>query len=119
MGNNNTPVNVYVSLHDGVITEIDVSFGMIYWGEILPILDQKYGPNWNVERDDMPVINFEDKKTTVLERVSLEHVTHGTNRLTGDHCEIRATNIDIVFEHHDAYGPYHSDFVIKLISKNF
>jgi helix-turn-helix resolvase-like protein len=26
---------------------------------------------------------------------------------------------DIVFEHQDAFGPYHSVFVIKLISKNF
>ena len=49
----------------------------------------------------------------------MKHITNGTNRITKDHCQIWATNLDIIFEHHDAYGPYHSAFVIKLISKNF
>jgi hypothetical protein len=119
VGNNNTPVNVFVSFHEGLITEIDVSFSETYWNEVLPILDQKYGADWNVERDNMPGTNFETKKTTVRERISLNHITNGTSRSTKDRCQIWATNLDIVFEHHDAYGPYHSEFGIKLISKNF
>jgi hypothetical protein len=67
----------------------------------------------------MPITDNETKKTTILERVSLDHITNGTNRRTKDRCQIWATNLDIVFQHHDAYGPYHSVFVIKLISKNF
>ena len=50
VGNNNTPVSVFVAFHEGLITEINVSFGITYWNEILPILDQKYGPDWRVDR---------------------------------------------------------------------
>ena len=62
VGNNNTPVNVFVSFHGGLITEIDVSFSETYWNEMLPFLDQKYGADWNIKRDDMPVTNFRDQK---------------------------------------------------------
>jgi hypothetical protein len=86
---------------------------------MLPILDKKYGADWKIDRVDMPITDNETKKTTILERVSLDHITNGTNRRTKDRCQIWATNLDIVFQHHDAYGPYHSVFVIKLISKNF
>jgi hypothetical protein len=119
VGNNNTPVNVFISFHEGLITEIDVSFSETYWDEMLPILDQKYGAGWKVDHDDMPITNYETKKTTVRGRILLNHITNGVNRRTNDRCQILATNLDIVFEHHDAYGPYHSVFVIKLISKNF
>jgi hypothetical protein len=119
VGNNNTPVKVFVSFHEGLITEIDVSFSELYWDEMLPILGQKYGADWKVDREDMPITNYETKKTKVLERISLNHITNGTNRSTKDRCQIWATNLDIVFEHHNTYGPYHSEFGIKLISKNF
>jgi len=119
VGNDKTPVNVFVSFNEGLVTEIDVSFSATFWNEMLPILDQKYGANWNVDRADMPVTNHETKKTTPLERVSLHHITNGTNQSTKDRCQIWATSLDWLFEHHDAYGPYHSVFVIELISKNF
>jgi hypothetical protein len=51
--------------------------------------------------------------------IYLEHATDGTNPSTKDHCKIWATNYDMVFEHHDAFGPYHSEVGIQLISKNF
>jgi hypothetical protein len=119
VGNDNTPVSVSVSFHEGLITEVDVSFSETYWDEMLPILDQKYGAGWSVERSDMLITNYETKKSRMLERISLSHITNGTNRRTKSHCEIWATNLDIVFEHHDPLGPYHSIFVIKLVSKNF
>lgn len=119
VGNNNMPVNVFVSFRGGLITEIDVSFSETYWDEIRPILDQKYGGDWSIDRVDMPITNYETKKNTMRERISLNHISNGTNRSTKDRCQLWATNLDIVFEHHDAYGPYHSLFVIKLISKNF
>jgi hypothetical protein len=64
-------------------------------------------------------MNYETKETTVLEIISLDHITNGVNRSTNDRCQISAANIDLVFTHHDALGPYHSELVIKLISKNF
>jgi len=119
VGNDKTPVNVFISFREGLVTEIFVSFSETYWDEMLPIFDQKYGADWNVDRAEMPVTNYETKKTTILERISLTHITNGANRSTRDRCQIWATNLDIVFEHHDSYGPYHSVFAIKLISKNF
>src|SRR5262249_48304962 len=79
VGNNNMPVNVHIAFHNDLITEIDVSFSKLYWDEILPILDQKYGADWKFEREPTSIVNFETKKTTVLELISLKHVTNGTN----------------------------------------
>jgi hypothetical protein len=53
VGNNNgIPVDVFIAFHQGLITEIDVSFSETYWDEMLPILDQKYGADWKVDRDN-------------------------------------------------------------------
>ena len=116
---NGIPVKAFVSFHDGQIIEIDVTFGEIFWDQVLPILDQKYGGNWKVKREDTVVTNYENKKSQVVEGIYLEHVINGTNPSTKDHCKIWANNLDLVFEHHDAFGPYHSEVVIRLISKNF
>lgn len=120
VGNNNTPVNVLVSFSQSQITEIDVSFNEIYWNEILPILDKKYGHYWEVDHDtNMVITDIETKKSTMLERISLTHKKGGKNPKTHDSCQIWATNLDTIFQHHDPNGPFHSVFVIKLVSKNF
>lgn len=120
VGNDNTPVNVFISFRQGQVTEIDVSFGETYWEEILPILDKKYGPNWTVEHDpNMLITDLETKKYTKLERITLTSKKGGKNQKTHDRCQIWATNLDVVFQHHDPSGPFHSVFVIKLVSKNF
>lgn len=119
IGNNNTPVSVYVSFPSGTITEIDVSFSETSWDELRPILDQKYGADWDIERTELLVTDVSTKKSTMRDRVLLTRVTNGSNRATGDRCQIWATNIDIIHQHHDPLGPYHSLFVIKLVSKNF
>lgn len=119
VGNRNTPVSVFIAFHQGLITGIDVSFGETFWEELLPVLDQKYGADWTIERDKMPISNYETKEFHIVNRITLKHATNGTNQSTKDRCIIWATNFDMVFEHHDAFGPYHSIFEIKLISKNF
>jgi hypothetical protein len=120
VGNGNgIPVQAFISFHEGQIIEIVVKFGEMYWDEMLPILDQKYGGNWKVKREDTVVTNFENKKSQMVQGIYLEHGTNGTNPSTKDHCKIWANNLDLVFEHHDAFGPYHSEVVIHLISKNF
>jgi len=113
------PVNVFVSFNEGVITAIDVSFSETFWDEIRLLLDEKYGADWTTERNDGPIINYETKKSRIVQSVVLQHVTKGTNPSTKDHCQIWATQFDQTFEHHDAFGPYHSVVEIKLISKNF
>ena len=92
VGNSNTPVKVFVSFHDGLITEINVSFSETYWDEILPVLDQKYGADWKIDRSDTPVTNYETKKTTIREQIAMDHRTNGTNPRTQDHCQISAEN---------------------------
>jgi hypothetical protein len=120
VGNNNAiSVKVLVAFDDGLITEIGLLFNEMYWDEILPILDQKYGADWKVDRDLMPITNYKTKKTTVQENIRMEHITNGVNRRTNDRCQISAQKFDFIFEHHGAYGPYQSEFGIKLISKNF
>jgi hypothetical protein len=119
IGNDNMPVNVFVAFHGGQITGIDLTFSETNWDEIRPILDQKYGANWTTEHEEMGIQNYETKEWHHVQRITLHHVTNGTNTSTKDHCQIWATNFDLVFEHHDALGPYHSIFEIKLVSKNF
>ena len=113
--NNNIPVKVDISFHEGVITKIIVSFSETFWDEKLSIFDQKYGANWSMERNDIPITNYDTKETFIARRIVLQ--TEGTNLSTKDRCKIWATNFDTVFEHHDALGPYHSRIVIQLISK--
>ena len=113
--NNNIPVKVDISFHEGLITKIIVSFSETFWDEKLTIFDQKYGANWTTERNGMPITNYETKETFTVQRIVLQ--TEGTNLSTKARCKIWATNFDIVSEHHDALGPYHSRIVIQLISK--
>ena len=100
VGNNNTPVSVFVSLREGRITEIDVNFSESDWAEFL-------------------ITDLETKKSSTVERVTLTHSTNGKNSKTGDSCQLWATNFDMVFQHHDSLGAYHSLFAIKLVSGNF
>ena len=102
-----------------MITEIDISLNHVFWNDTLPIWDQKYGFDWNIERVEMAITDLETKKITTSERISLDHITKGVNQITNDRCQITATSLDLVFQHHDPMGPYHTRFVITLVSKNF
>lgn len=115
--NNNIPATVEVAFFERLITKITVSFSQTYWDEKLTVLDQKYGVAWTSERNEIPITNYETKEASTVSRIVLQ--TKGTNLSTKDHCKISATNFDTMFEHHDALGPYHSQFVIQLIPKNF
>ena len=120
MGNNNLiPVKVAISFHEGLITEIAVKFSATDWDEMLPIFEEKYGTDWAIERDDWSITNYETKQFRNVHRITLRHATKDTNLSTKDRCQIWATNFDIGFEHRDALGPYQSEIVIQLISRNF
>ena len=119
VGNNDIPVSVSFSISEGRITEIDVSFNETYWDELLPILDNKYGAAWEVERTKLLITDLETKKGQQVERIFLNHTNGGRNRKTNDKCQIWANNFDVIFKHHDPLGSYHSQLVIKLVSKNF
>jgi hypothetical protein len=119
VGNNDIPVSAFVSIHTGVITEIDVSFGAIYWDDVLPIIEKKYGSQWKFDQTDMVVTEYETKEHDILQRTVAENRRVGVNASTRDTCHMSATNIDIIFRHHDPLGSLHSIFVLKLDSKNF
>jgi hypothetical protein len=120
VGNDNLPVSLFISFSGGRVTEIDVTFNQMFWDDITPTLDKKYGAAWRVDRDPyFLIINKENSQRLTVERITLNHRTNGTNPKTGDTCMIWAVNYDIVYMHHDPLGAFHSVFVIKLISKNF
>jgi hypothetical protein len=63
VGNMNAiPVKAFFSFHDGLITEISVKFGELYWDQVLPIIDQKYGDNWKVEREGYACDEFREQE---------------------------------------------------------
>jgi len=120
VGNDNTPVSVFVSIPGGQVREIDVQFSEAYWDILTPVLSKKYGDSWRVERDEgFVVTNLEDGKSITTERITMTHRNNGRNSKTKDVCTIRATNIDMIFRHHDPLGALHSELVIKLVSDNF
>jgi len=101
------------------IQAIDVMVNTSYWDELVSILKRKYGPAWKTEESDSPISNFKTGQSITAHVVSMEHKGNGSNRKTGDVCELTAVNYDLVFEHPGPLGPYHSAFEIKLISSNF
>jgi hypothetical protein len=119
VGNNDIPVAVFLSLRSGVITEIDVSFSAIFWDDVRPVIEKKYGSAWKNDQTDLVVSDYETKKSELLQRITAENRLSGVNPKTKDTCHMSLTNIDIVFTHHDPLGSLHSVFVLKLDSKNF
>jgi hypothetical protein len=119
IGNENIPTSVFVAINQGRVTEIDVSFGAIFWDEILPILNNKYGNFWNIENDKLGISDYGSNRYVYFDRVDLTHKLGGRNPKTKDRCEIFATSYDEIFTHHDPLGKYHSIFIIRLVSKNF
>lgn len=120
IGNNSgIPTTVYVAFSNGQITEIDVSFNSLFWEDFVPILHKKFGSDWEVENTDLTIMNYETKATRNVYRVFMTNRKNGKNVKTNDSCEMWATNYDVVFEHHDPLGIFHSSFAIKLISTNF
>jgi hypothetical protein len=117
IGNDNEMVSVFVSFRKGKITEIDVGFDPVIWNDLLPLFNQKYGSNWNVERDpNMVVTNLADKSQLKVERIILTSKSSGFNPVTKDRCQIQITNQDIIFTHY--MPPYQGVLMIKLVSKN-
>lgn len=101
------------------VQAIDVAVNASRWDDLVSILKRKYGPSWNVEESDMQITNIQSKRRTPVHRYEMVHRTGGVNKGTGDRCELSAINYDIIFEHGDPLGLYHSVFEIKLISTNF
>jgi hypothetical protein len=119
VGNRDTPVYVHVGMRNGLVIAIDVIYAEAHWGEILPILDQKYGRDWKTESHEDVITNYRTKKSTHKTIVEMHHISDGLNTVTGYRCKLWAKNFDITYEHQDAYSRYHSVFEIKLISNNF
>ena len=106
-------------MKNDTVTEIEVSFNSIFWNDIFPILTKKYGSSWNIEKGQIGVMDYETKKIDLLEHIIATHRLGGRNSRTNDTCSLTATNIDIIFRHHDMLGALHAIFVIKRESKDF
>lgn len=121
VGNEPLPIQVgtFVAFDKtGMITEIDVSYDVISWGEVLELLNRKYEDNWQREDTQAVLTDYETKKTELRTVTSLTHRIPGTNRKTGDKCTITATSIDAIWLH-TTLPIYRSELAIKLLSKNF
>jgi hypothetical protein len=101
VGDDNIPVKVFIALKGDVVTAIEVSFNSIFWTDVWAIITKKYGASWEIERDNMAVMDYETKKVDQSERVIATHKFGGTNPKTKDTCSLSAANIDIIFRHHD------------------
>lgn len=101
------------------IQALDVAVNSSNWDDLVSILKNKYGTDWNVEESDMQIANLQTKRRTPVHRYEMTHRTGGVNKKTGDRCELSAINYDIILEHGDPLGLYHSVFEIKLVSMNF
>jgi hypothetical protein len=119
VGDDNIGVKVFVALKNDMVTEIEVFFNSIFWNDIWAILVKKYGPAWDIERQNMGVMEYETKKIDQLEQIIATHKLGGVNPRTKDTCSLIATNIDIIFRHHDSLGTLHAIFVIKRDAKDF
>jgi len=119
VGDDNIPVKVFIALKGDVVTAIEVSFNSIFWNDVWAIITKKYGASWEIERDNMAVMDYETKKVDQFERVIATHKFSGTNPKTKDTCSLSTTKIYIIFRHHDSLGTLHAIFAIKRESKDF
>jgi len=119
VGDDKIPVKVFVAQRDDVVYSIEVFFNSIFWNDVWNIIVKKYGPAWEIERTTIGVMDYETKKIDQLEQVVATHKFGGINAQTKDTCSLFATNIDIIFRHHDALGTLHAIFAIKRESKDF
>jgi hypothetical protein len=98
------------------IADIQVQFNSQYWEQVAPTLIQKYGLNWNDEKDHNFVITDDiSKKSVTLDRTIIANKSGDVNDKTKGRCAISATNYDSIFLHHDPLGAYQSVLSIDII----
>jgi hypothetical protein len=78
VGDDHIPIKMHVALRKDTVTEINVFFNVIYWNDIFSILTRKYGPEWDIERKQTGVTDYETKKTDLWELVSARHRLGGS-----------------------------------------
>ena len=116
----NIPASVFVSFDADThqIHAIDVAINSTYWEELIDLLKNKYGPNWNSFRTPSDITDLQTKHQLSLRGEILIHATGWENPETKEKCKISGQEYNAIFTHHDRLGPFHSMFEIKLISNN-
>ena len=116
----NIPAFVFVSFDADTqhIHAIDGAISSTYSEELVDLLKNKYGPNWNSFRTPSDKTDLQMKHQVSLRGGVLIHATGGENPETKEKCKISGQEYDAIFTHHDPLGPFHSMFEIKLISNN-
>ena len=119
IGNNNSiPVSVFVSFSEDKVSSITIKFNQIYWTEVKDMIGLKYGSKHKLEADTLAISDLETHKVITVQNELITYPAGGTNLKTGDKCRVEAGQFDIVFQHHDPLGLYHSYLGLQLISKN-
>jgi hypothetical protein len=118
IGDDHIAVKNFGAFRDGVVFDLEVAFNF-FWNDIWDIMITKYGPDWDIEKDTIAVTDYGSKKYDQLERVIATRKFGGVNPQTKDTCSISATNIDIIFRHHDTLGTLHAILELKRKPKDF
>jgi hypothetical protein len=114
-------VRVTIGVRGGIVGEIAVNFGFLYWDDVLPVIYEKFGQPWRTTlRKDVAVVDRETGKDHVVEKIEIERIADGVNPQTNTRCRISATNLDSLFAHDkDVVGLYQASVVIRRISTDF
>jgi hypothetical protein len=115
------PAKVAISFDSktNIIQAIDIFSDENYWSDLKLILSKKYGVPWKIEKELMPIINFQTKKTIFVNRETITRASLGKNLKSGQTCEIWATQYDQIYIHPTPPAPMQSVVEIKLVSGNF
>ena len=119
IGNNNTPVSVFIGFSDDKVSSIGVAFNQNNWDDVKDMVNLKFGRNYKLERIPISIYDLPTKKFTSVVGENITYIEGGFNRKTNDRCRLLAQEFDLIYTHHDPLGPYHSILDIQLISKNF
>ena len=119
VGESDIPISLFIDLKKGVITEISVTFNTKHWSQIVSLLINKFGPSWDVQKENIDVVDEMTNKHSTLLRAYMIGKADGENVRTGDRCNVGAISIGSTYRHHNSLGEIQGHFGIKLKSINF
>lgn len=101
---------------NNTIADIQVRFNSKYWEQVAPVLVQKYGLDWDAEKNHNFVISDDiTQKSVTVDRTIIANKSGGVNEKTKGRCAISASNYDSIFWHRDPLGAYRSVLSIDMI----
>jgi hypothetical protein len=114
IGEGDIPVSLFIDLKNSVITEIIVTFNAKYWNQIVSLIVSKFGPSWDIRKENIYIVDEITNKHATLSRTYMIGKSDGENVRTGDRCSLGAISIRSTYRHHNNLGEIQGNFEIKL-----